>query len=70
MNKDLKHLESLLLICPAIALLGKRVQLKGMNVRGKVVAIDINGQFELCNEMEDNEYHYWCSYNEVENVLP
>lgn len=67
--EKVKYLISLLETCPAIAFLGKRVQLKGLGMRGMVTAIATNGQFELCNELEDNDYHYWCSYNEVESVL-
>lgn len=49
-------------------LLGKRVLLKD-GMRGQVVAVGLEGAIEIANELEDNEYRYWCNQSEIQERL-
>lgn len=56
-------------IAGALRLFGKRVLMKS-GVKGRVVAMDINGLIQVENENEQNQYRYWFALMEVEKMLP
>ena len=55
-------------MCERCKLLGEIVLLKS-GMKGQVVALDFNGNIEVSNELENNEYSYWVKAKEVREIL-